>query len=200
MGVARRCARRCWRGGRGPRTWCRAARGQQWRTPGRATRPSAACARRAGRRRRRRRCRRRRGCGGSGRARLSGASSSQKVAGRRGAGVHSEESAHPSRSARRAPAPARTSAAIVAPMALHRGSVPLPHSTSAGDASESLPRQATPRSGASWSPHCVRLADAPGPAGRRLPAGPRRAAARRQRPAEPGHLRHDVDGAAGAAS
>ena len=39
-----------------------------------------------------------------------------------------------------------------------------------------------------------------GAAGRRLPAHPRRAAARRQRPAEPGHLRHDVDGAAGPAS
>ena len=36
-----------------------------------------------------------------------------------------------------------------------------------------------------------------GPGRRRLPAHPRRAAARRQRPAEPGHLRDDLDGTAG---
>ena len=61
-----------------------------------------------------------------------------------------------------------------------------------------------------WSPRPIRrsvnaslppkvsFGAGPVPPGRRLPADPRRAAARRQRPAQPGHVRHDLDGAAGA--
>ena len=45
-----------------------------------------------------------------------------------------------------------------------------------------------------------RLPDGELDAERRLPDRPRRADARRQRAAQPGHVRHDVDGAAGAAA
>ena len=57
--------------------------------------------------------------------------------------------------------------------------------------------EANPAFGAEASPPQVRAGRRAGAAGDRLPADPRRAAARRQRPVEPGHLRDHLDGAAG---